>query len=247
MIWALLFSIIFSNSSKNVFINEGLKKQVKKHVENKEIKKDILVQVRALEKKGKALRKKEKKLGKELSKLNSNRDATRGDFDELFEKYFKIYEDFHLASLEARLDVKDKLTQEEWNHIVEEADQDYAKWKKKKEKKIARFKRKMEKKESRALSIIRDEQKRNEAHEAIRNFKLKIIEIQSGINQFNYTENEVLKSRNSSREELEQLYHSMEELEMSAIQAFEDLHFQLMSLTTEEEFRKIQKSINKII
>lgn len=108
MIWALLFSIIFGGS-ESVFLNSKVKKHVRRHVEEKDTRKEIQLIIKDFGKGAKKFRKQEKKWNKELAGLNANRAATSDEFRVFFQRYMEAKKVLHESGISARIEIRDKI------------------------------------------------------------------------------------------------------------------------------------------
>jgi len=89
MIWILLFTLIFATGSDSVLMNPKLKKHVRKYVEDKDRKSNILDLIKTYEKEAKLLYKSEKKKLKVMDDLNTSRSTTIKEFQDFFNGVMK--------------------------------------------------------------------------------------------------------------------------------------------------------------
>ncbi|MCK5468667.1 MAG: hypothetical protein KAI99_09160 [Cyclobacteriaceae bacterium] len=246
MIWALLFSIIFGGS-ESVFLDSKVKKHIKRHVVEKDSRKEILLIIKNFEKEAKKLRKGEKKWNKELVDLNANRAATSGEFRAFFQRYMEAKKVLNDSGLSARIEIRDKLSPETWGKIIADARSTYEKEGKKRTKYISKLKKSLSKIEKKVGKEISDVSRRTEVIKAVQEFKNSVVETQKEYDRFNYAENAALANYNSSLNDLQKVQEEIDLLLWQLFDAFIDTHMNLVNATTEDEWYKVQKSFNKIL
>lgn len=246
MIWALLFSVLFGGS-ESVFLDSKVKKHVRRHVEEKDTRKEILLIIKDFEKEGKKFRKSEKNWNKELVDLNANRAATHDEFKAFFQSYMIAKKVLNESGLSARIEIRDKLSQETWEKIIVDARSTYEKEGKKRLKYISKMNKSISKIEKKVGKEIADSSRRTEVKQAVQEFKSSVIEIQKEYDRFNYAENAVLANYKSSLNDLQKVQDEHDLLQWQLFNAFTDTHMKLVHATTDEEWDKAQKSFNKIL
>ena len=246
MIWALLFSIFFGGS-ESIFLNSKVKKHIKKHVEEKDTRKEIQLIIKAFEKEGKKFKKSEKDWNRELVDLNANRAATDDQFKAFFQRYMEAKKVLNESGLSARIEIRDKISPEIWEKIIVDARTTYEKEEKKRGKYISKLSKSISKIEKKAGKNITETSRREEVKRAIAEFKNSVIEIQKEYDRYNYAENSVLANYNSSLNELQKVQDELDLLQWQLFNAFTDTHMKLVRFSTDEEWHKVQKSLNKIL
>jgi len=93
---------------------------------------------------------------------------------------------------------------------------------------------------------IKEEKRRSQVKQIVDKFEISMMEIQKNYNQINYQDNEVLRNRNSTTEELVQLQRSMNNLWRELFDLYTSTRTGIADLVSDEEWETIQKSINKI-
>ena len=156
MIWAILFSLIFG-SSESVLMNPKFNKHVRKHVEDKGRKHKILDLTKAFEKEAKSQRKKEKKKVKEMNDLNTSRTTTAEEFEIFFDKLLNDKIELAHKRIVLRLAVQDQFERTEWDLLLADSKEVWAKDGKKRKKDINKLNKSFEKVETRIISKVSDE------------------------------------------------------------------------------------------
>ncbi len=245
MIWALLFSLIFGGSD-NVLINPKSKKHVKKHVIQKETRKEILDIINNYEKDAKKFNKVKKKRKKEMYQMNSDRSVKGDDFREFFKAYMEERKLLDAHALESGIQVRVLISDEEWVLILADAETDYLKRQDKREKKIRQLRKAFRKVEKAIDKSISEGERISGAKHIIQIYKNAVIKIQGDYDNFNYRDNKILSNRNASREELQNAQSTVDVILWELFEAYTKTHVDMVDITTEEEWQKIQKSNNKI-
>ena len=114
-----LFSILFFGGPGEIFYVDNLEKGIKKYVVEKEIKKEILGDIKYTKKLFKEFEKERKKDFKQFMDLYTNKNISTELFDTFFENLQYSRTDFQEKIVDQRLLIFAKLKQEEWDQIVE--------------------------------------------------------------------------------------------------------------------------------
>lgn len=246
MIWALLFTLIFSGGSQSVLLNPDFKKHTRKYVENPQNKKLILSHIKTYEKEGKAFMKKEKKMVKQMEQLNSERTTTEDEFRKLFTNAMTYYKQIQQTGLASRLEIQQLLTEQEGKQIIKASVESWKKSDKKREKLIIKLTQRFEKLNSKINKQVQDETRQGQAIEIVDKFRNTLIDIKREYDKFNLMDNPILKKHDASKSELQTLLDLKNELRWQFYNAYIETHEKLVKVTTEEEWDKVIKSVNGI-
>ena len=165
MIWALLIALILAGGD-SVFINPKVKKHVRRHVENKETRKEILDKFNQYEKTVKKFAKDQKNWSRNLDELNSDRDVGKEEFVALFT-----------------------------NYMMADALKQYEKAKKDKEKHIRKLEKLGIKLITSVEGEIEDPEKAEKALKVSRDFQELLVARTREFNSYNYIEHPVLEKK----------------------------------------------------
>ena len=245
MIWALLFALIFSGS-ESVLLNTKVDKHIKRHVESPENKKQLLGMLKDYEKVAKAFRKEKKKFARELDALNANRDATEEAFSGLFKRYFSRQNEIDRLALKTRMKSQQLIAEAEWENILSDASEVYEKGDKKRDKYISNLQKSISKAKSKAGNIIEDESRKQQIQRVLADFKSAVVDIQLQYNSYNYIDNNLLNSRQSTESELHELQKEINDLKQQFFDAYLNTHMELVELSTEAEWDDVIKAMNEI-
>jgi arsenate reductase-like glutaredoxin family protein len=246
MVWALLFALIFGGGSQSVLLNPDLKKHIRKFVENKENKKQLLTITKSYEKEAKAFIKKEKKMVKQMGQLNSQRTTTEEEFREFFTNAITQYKEFQQKGLECRLEIQQLLTESESMQIFKASEESWKKSEKTREKWVIRLRKQFDKLNSKINKQVQDQTRRDQTIEIVDEFRNNLIDIKCEYDKFNIIDNPILKKHDATKSELQTELDLQNELRCQFYNVYIENHSKLVNFTTEEEWDKVIKSVNRI-
>jgi len=240
MIWALAITaaiLIFSGESP--FIVKDLDKYVKTHVVDKAKQDKIIILLKDSKDARKDVVKLDKKHLKDLDKLLQARDSKPNDYNVLLEEILASQAKSQKANIAVMQEAQNDITAEEWVAIqtdikssLEKSDEDRLKHLEKVEKYYEKWKSKVAKtivdkeKSKQAINII---DKNKEMF--IGNYKKAQAELmnpESVMYKYKASETELVELRTMIIDLIKEVYKSSV-----------DAHFELIKLTTDEEWKKI--------
>ncbi len=107
----MLIALILTGGD-SVFVNPKVKKHVRRHVENKETRKEILNKVNQYEKTAKRFAKDQKNWSRNINELNSDRDAGKEEFVALFTNYLKARSVIDAEGLKSSYEIRTMLSEQ---------------------------------------------------------------------------------------------------------------------------------------
>ena len=240
-----LFTVLFFGGPQEYFFIEKLEKGVKKFVVEKDRSKEILADLKLTKSMIKTFNKERKGKLSDFHSMNMDRSISRETLVEFFEERVKERKVFIKKMIEQRLAVVSKIDDGEWKEIISLSDATV-------EKKMAKVEKKGQPDPFEAViksvrSNIADQDKQAKAISVVENFKIEYTELLTEVNSVNTIENKLLNDKNTTANEFQVLADDMNQLREKAYKNLVDLHFQIKDVTTETEWSKIMKSINKII
>jgi hypothetical protein len=238
-----LINMLFFGSME-YFLVDKLEKGVKTYVLEKERRKEILVDLSDAEKEIKAFNKLSISSKKQFKNLNLNKTASRAEFEKIFSDLHKKREGNQKEMIQTRLTILGKITQEEWDNIIaysaKSTDSRLEKEAKKYKDPFAGIVKKINK------SILNTEEA-EEALTALEQLKEEFNGLSDKVKSMNSSESEVLRSKESTFEQLEKFGMEANQIREETFNALVDFHFNLKAITNESEWNKIMKEFNKII
>lgn len=246
MFWAFLFTLIFAGGSQSVLLNPDFKKHTRKFVENKENKKQILTITKSYEKEAKAFLIKEKKMVKQMGQLNSQRTTTEDEFREFFTNAMTHYKQFQQKGLASRLEIQQLLAESEGKQILKASEDNWKKSEKPREKRVIRLRKQFDKLNSKINKQVQDETRQGQAIEIVDKFRNTLTDIKREYDKFNLIDNPILRKHNATKSELQTELDLQNELRWQFYNVYIETHNKLVKVTTEEEWDKVIKSVNRI-
>ena len=199
---ATLITALFLGGPAQIFYVDNIEKGIKKHVVEKDRKKEILSEIKSTKAFYKDFEKERKKDYKTFLALYADMNTSIEGFHSFFEELQGKRTDYQNKLIDQRLIILGKIEPEEWDNILKSsvsvADKNIAKA----EKKAAKSKESFRKTKSRIQStILNNEQKQNllKSLEKIINSEKELI---SQILSANSSQNKILANKNSGKEEL---------------------------------------------
>ncbi len=245
MIIALLLSLFFG-SPESVLMNPKFKKHVRKHVEDKTRKHEILDLTKAFEKEAKSQQKKEKKKVKEMNDLNTSRTTTVEEFEDFFDMLMNDKMELARSRLVLRLAIQDQIEKLEWELLLADSKEIWGKNSKKRKKYINKLNKSFEKVETRIRDNVSDEGRLQKALEIVETFRSELIRIQKVYDALNISENPVYQNKDASEEELQTIQNDIIDLRSEVYSSYIQTHMELVKVVSEDEWPAIIKSINNI-
>lgn len=240
-----LFSVLFFGGAQEYFFIEKLEKGVKKYVVDKDRSKDILADLKLTKSMIKTFNKKRKAELSEFHSMNLDRSISRVVFVDYFEDRIEERLIFQEKMIEKRLLVVSKIEDGEWKEIINLSDAFV-------QKKMAKVEKKGVKDPFEAViktikSNIADHNNQAKVISIVQEFKEEYMDLLNEVNAVNTIESELLRNKKTSAAEFRKLANDMNQLREKAYLRLIDLHFDLKEITSESEWNKIMKSVNKVI
>jgi len=248
-----LFTILFtvlSGGSEEPFILKNAKKTAKKAIVEPERRKEALTGIKAYSKQWKKLQKTNKKQVKALKKLNKDLSSDSQEISDLFEHYRTDRRKVKDELIEFRLQIQELMTDEEWETVIDQIEN----IKPKKEKKLEKKQLKSRLKQDSRLLAIRDEietafsdpDKVDKVKKSLLDFEEDLINLMDKSQEDPINVLEVMRNRNASREDISNVVVLQEDYRAKAHSSFLDMRMDLVELSTEDNWPKIAKALNKL-
>ena len=113
-----LISMLFFSGALSLFLVEDFDKGIEKYVVEKERRKELLADLKDIKKTLKEMNEERDDYIKTLKKLNANRNTTTADFNEYQDKLLVQAVKIQDMTIDSRLQLIKKITQEEWDQIM---------------------------------------------------------------------------------------------------------------------------------
>mgnify|MGYP001820697013 CR=1 FL=1 len=242
---ATLLTALFLGGPAQIFYVDNIEKGIKKHVVEKDRKKEILSEIKSTKAFYKDFEKERKKDYKTFLALYADMNTSIEGFHSFFEELQGKRTDYQNKLIDQRLIILGKIEPEEWDNILKSsvsvADKNIAKA----EKKAAKSKESFRKTKSRIHSnILNNEQKQNllKSLEKIINSEKELI---SQILSANSSQNKILANKNSGKEELQSLLAEDTMRRDGLVESLLSFHGLARENCSAAEWSKIMKSFTK--
>ena len=243
----LLIGILFGGSDLSTFLVEDLPKEIKHNVEDKEKQKQILAVLKEYEKEFKKTQKEINKSTKELKKLNLDRNSTESSIRLEFAVTLDLWKKLQNDGIDKRLQVIGLLTEDEWEKVIANSIADPDKKEKKHKNKIyENFDKEVSKIKKEIEKTILDTAIAVNIENAFKDFSNGVRSYISANMDRTLKNHKTLRNKEANKEELEQALLFVVDARKNVFEQLLKLHFKLIDLTTEDEWKKISKSINEL-
>jgi len=234
-----LFAVLFFGGMQEYFYIEQLEKGVKQYVLDEDRSKDILTDLKKSNDIIKAFNKNRKRKQSEFLSMNLDPDIEREDFDDFFDQREEERIALQEVMLESRLNVVSKIHDDEWQNTIAISDAVVEK----ENKNSDPFESVMQT----INRTIKDNNSQAQAIVLTQNFQIRFTQFEDEVNSFKSEESTFLNNKNTTAREFQSLDKNMNLLRKTAYKAFVDFHFDMKEITSEIEWLKVMKSINKLI
>ena len=240
MIWALAFALLFMVlGGDSPFVVPKLDNHVKEHVVDDNRKHIVLDLIKKSSKKRKEIVKKNKKLEKKLSKSFKSRETTQADFDKAIDEIIANQLESQELNMMVTRESQKNITQEEWIKIEADVAKDLEKTDKKRTKRSAKQEKVFNKLEDRVTKNIADAGKQKLALESIERLKQVYLKNYKIVQDELLNKESVMYQYKAPEEELKSLQDEFIKLAKEFFSTTTKTHFELVKLTTPEEWNKI--------
>ncbi len=241
MIWALVITLLVTIlGGDSPFVVPKLDNYVKTHVVDDSRKEKVIVLLKDARKKRKEVTKVNKKLLKELTKLSMSRETKQADFDQLLKKILEAQTVSQKANILVTQKAQENITPEEWAAIEADVAKSLKKSDKKKTKQAAKVEKRFLKWENIISKYIADEQKSKQAVESVDKFKKVYLRNYKTIQGELMNDKSIMYQYKASETELLALQKKFVNLIKEVYQTNVSTHFELVELSTPEEWKKIK-------
>lgn len=244
---SLLISMLLGGGNISAYVVEDFPKEVKSNVDEKERQKEILSLTKPYEKEFKSVQKDLNKSKKQMKKLNLDRNASSEDINAILNKANTSWKGIQSTGVEARAEVMTMLSEEEWELIIADSMEEFDKKElKKQQKAYDSFEKNFTKLKSSIAKEITDHERQEKIFATFETFKIDMKNYVEANMKRTAKELEEFAKRKATEDELNAALSTIDEARNQFFESIEKLHFDLVELTTEEEWSKIAKTVNKI-
>lgn len=243
MIWVLLFAVIFGSSSNNVFMLPSFNKAVKEYIETKEDKKEILTLLDQAKEKRKPILKEGEQNRKALDEIFKNRTTTKAQFDSLFIIAIKNKTALRKVNLNTLMEAQKYINEEEWEFIIKKNAIDAENFVEKSEKLVKVADKYFNRIDKVLKKDIADVTKQDQAIKNVYDFETSLLNGYKNLVIIASDKNALIYKYNITEEDIDKIDLVVSKETQKVYDKYAALHAQIVSLTTEEEWKKINKDL----
>ena len=233
-----------------IFTINKLEKELGNHIADKEREQEALQLFKQAKKEIKALEKELKTFGKEFKKLQKDRKTPREELEEVFEKSEEARKAVQSVLVDKRLKLRQLLTGEEWSGLLEQGMADLEINPQKREKEIRKF----EKSDNKTLDKVKkslnkqftDKSRRSEALEAYAIFQNKASSFTDESMTYMSKNEETAQLYDAEKTDLEKVFIALNQSREEAMFEFLQMRDKLIDLSSEKEWKKVSKTLNRL-
>lgn len=233
-------SILFFGGFDIFFIDE-LEKGVKKYVEDKDRRKELLASLKETKKKGKDYNKNRKKKFKEFKTFFVQPETSSEEFDSFFSDLADVQEAYQKELIEERVKITAQLTDEEWKKIISDSQESVRKNQEKAVKKMKKEPVVIFKKSQIEIATVIDAEVKIKLESDLKKIEEGYRALLITMEELNSVQNEILMDQLSSKEALMTIY---EDLSAKKGGIFKDLIIFHESISSNLETEEAVKLLN---
>jgi hypothetical protein len=240
MIIAMIISLLMG--AQDFLLIPNMDKHARKNVESKVVAHRIKEIVKALSKEQKDFNKEQ---GATWKRLEGIRSTDTSEYPMILEDLKKTRLALQDKQKEARKEIVNLLSKEEWDNIYLSASKDFEKYKKGANKTFEKMDKRFSKLEKSISKEIQPELRKEKLLGITTGFKEQLY---GGIKQQNelYFNNPELWKYEANAQTINETTFRANEIRMTYLDAFVESRIQIIEFTTEEERQKIIRSLNKL-
>lgn len=240
-----LLSLLLGSESMPFLIPEE-EKVVRKVIVDKDKRKQLKLNFAMVGDKEKAYKKDRKKFFRLLDEVTREQSSTSEDFAKLGEEFQDVNAEVYSFMVNIRLSVGKIVTTDEWNEIIQVGEKEFYKSDKQYEKAWPRFEKKINKLNAQIRTMLANGPMAILIQEKLTSFGLLTLKNAKALNTYNVYENEVYNNIHSSKEELEAVSVELLQFRAEVYDEYVAIHQLIAKNTSEKEWRKIVKDLNKL-
>lgn len=242
----VIFAFLFGGPQNELLLS-NMDKYAKKVIVDKDTKKLVISEVKAVNKIQKQYQKETKKQVKQLNKLVVNQNTSAQEYASFFSGVVEYNLELNNEFIPHRLTVQKSLSENEWESILEEGKKEFKKSKKVSQKRLDKFKKELAKSEEKILKSIDNTGDRDIAKIKIMEFNKGMTEAAISLLDKNPYNQQILLNKDASEANLmEVINHDIEEWS-KMFEVIKTLHLELSQLVPEENWKIVSKEFKKII
>ncbi len=232
-----LMAILFGGDSP--FVIPKLDNYVKTHVVDDGRKEIVIELLKDAKSKRKAKVKQDGKQLKKLDHLFNSRETSKEEMNEVVRSIIDLQTESQKANIRVNQEAQKNITTEEWDAIMIDIGKGLEKTNKTLNKANAKISKAYTKWENKIAKTIVDKDKNAKAVESAQNLKTVYLKNREIIQEELMNKNSIMYKYQEAEKELDELQNKFNQSLEEVLQSVIDTHFELVELTTEDEWKKI--------
>jgi len=247
----ILVSVLSGPNMQDPFVFHKEEKLIKRTIQDPERRKEAVHSMKSYKKDWKKLGKMSKKHAKSFSKLNKDFHADSQDMENLLSEFRMEKIKLKIKLVDIRLEFQQMMTADEWEVLISKIERTSENFEPKKDKNEL----KTELKKNKILSKIEgeieaaftDPQKVAEVREDLDRFEEDLANLLFVLQEEPAALMEVIRNQDATHEELSDIFQRQEDYLIKMQTSYLSLRSELQQLSTEDQWPKIAKALNKLI
>jgi hypothetical protein len=246
---ATLIMSLFGGGSLDAFYIDKIEQGIKKEVVDKDRKKELQGDLKAYTKTVKEFNKVRKNQFKDLKQKNLDRSTSESWYVEFFESRLQERIELQKTFIGQRMTLQQKITDDEWEAIMQKASDETTKLAEKEQKKEGKKKDEniFRAQEKAIIDNVGDQPRRITLLEAFTVYEILYNQIHDSYENIDVNESLFLADKHAKAEEMLILAELLNEQRVLLFKGFTVFLIAMQNNTTEEEWKPIMKAFNKIL
>jgi hypothetical protein len=246
---AALFAMLFGGGSLDYYYIDKIEEGVKKEVVDKDRKKALQAELKAYTKVVKEFYKVRNKDLKELKTKNLERGVNEDYYLDFFDKRMQARIKLQKTTLDSRLSLQEKITDDEWDAIMKKASSAETKEEEKAKHKEAKKNDKnvFREQETAIVQNVADQDRRAIILKGLAVYEATYDQIHETYESINVNESQALIDKNLTREKILAIDEQLNEQRMTLYKGFSVFVIITKANSTEEDYKVIMKAFNKLL
>ena len=236
--------IILFSGGYEIFFAENVEKGIKEYVLEKERRKELLDLTKEVKKRAKTYNKERKSNYKDFEALYTNFNTSDDELNAFFEDLTEIQREYQEDFVEKRIEITDRITDDEWSNIIGLSREAYQKKADKQAKKKQKTKDHFAKTRKQVSEIAKAEN-RDAIADQLDSFTERVTEFEKAMKNVNVLESDLLVKKSNSKQELLQLYDEMNNIRKKAFEAVIGFHQTVRANSSPEQGEAVLSAFYK--
>jgi hypothetical protein len=244
-----LIALLFGGGSVDYFYVDKIEEGIKKDIVDKDRKKELQDETKVFTKIVKEFNKSREKQFKELRKKNLERSDNTEYYLAFFEKLNEERIKLQNNTIDIRLSLQEKITDEEWNAIMKRSSDALTKETEKEQRKAIKKNDKnfFREQETAIVTHVADQARRTALLDGLAIYEAVYDQIHDTYENINVNESQNLINKNLTREDILILAEKLNEQRLLLQDAYSVFMITTKKYSTEEDYKVIIKAFNKLL